>query len=346
MSRKKFSALLGSVILVIVAVALLAPERAGKDELPESDLLLPDLAGRINDIDRIVVTTGQDGLIATLVRGDDGWTVGELNGYPAKFETVRELLAGLAQATVVEIKTANPEYHDRLGVEDVTADNAKSMLLEVGTGPDTVRVLVGRNAEGRSGRYLRMADSPQSVLSDFDARVPPRTADWAEREVADIAADEVAEVEITHPDGATVLAGKVSADDADFTLADIPEGRELQSAWSVNSLGGALTALQMDSVRPDGELDWSGATRVRLLTFSGLEVTVEGVIEGEEHWIRLHAAAPHAESGEAGDEDPAVAEAKAWNRRVAGWAFRIPAYKYESMTKRMEDMLKPLEAES
>ena len=32
--------------------------------------------------------------------------------------------------------------------------------------------------------------------------------------------------------------------------------------------------------------------------------------------------------------------AAAVNERVSGWAYRIPKYKYDAMTKRMEDLLK------
>ena len=77
MSKKKFSALLGSVILVIVAVALLVPERTGRDDMPDQDLLLPGLAERINDVELITVTTGADGLVATLERRDTVWAVRE-----------------------------------------------------------------------------------------------------------------------------------------------------------------------------------------------------------------------------------------------------------------------------
>ena len=34
--------------------------------------------------------------------------------------------------------------------------------------------------------------------------------------------------------------------------------------------------------------------------------------------------------------------AKAINQRVSGWAYRVPKYKYDAMTKKPEDLLKPL----
>ncbi len=48
--------------------------------------------------------------------------------------------------------------------------------------------------------------------------------------VIDLMAGEVAEARITHPDGETVTARKVSADDPDFGLVELPEGRA-SGAW-------------------------------------------------------------------------------------------------------------------
>ncbi len=34
------------------------------------------------------------------------------------------------------------------------------------------------------------------------------------------------------------------------------------------------------------------------------------------------------------------------NQRVAGWAYRIPQYKFSAMNKRMDDLAKAIEADS
>lgn len=372
MSRKKFSALAISLAIVILAVTLLIPEPTGREQLLDGGLLAPDLAERVNDINRLTVTGAGGKMVATLERGEQQWTVSELGAYPANWERVRDLLAGLARAEILELKTANPDYHARLGVEDIDEPQAGGQMIEVKGGDFSLAVIIGNEAKGRNGRYLRLADTAQSVLADFDARVPATAVDWAERQVTDIASAEVAEVEIVHADGETVLARKSSADESDFTLVNQPEGRELQSSWSVNSLGGVLTALQMDGVKPAAEIDWQEAARVRVLTFSGLEVQVDAALIGEDHWIRLNAAAPYAtaaedassadtattvdaaqptgekevDGGETGAKSDAEAAAAEFNAQVAGWAYKIPAYKFEAMTKRLEAMLKPLDEET
>ena len=71
------------------------------------------------------------------MRGEDGsWAVAEKDGYPADVEKVRQTLISLAEARIVEPKTANPDFYDRLGVEGVE-DEAAGGLAVMLTGADT-----------------------------------------------------------------------------------------------------------------------------------------------------------------------------------------------------------------
>ena len=378
MSGKHLSFLAVAVIVVIGAVLLFVPGQTGREALPEAGLVLPDLAGQVNDATGIEVRAAGDRVVATLRRdpasGEDVWSVDELGGYPADWGTVREVLAALARAEVIEPKTDNPAYYDRLGVQDVTEADASGLLLTVSLPDAPVAVILGDEAPARGGRYLRPAGEARSVLADFDADVPEDALGWADEDVVDIAPAEVAEVEIVHPDGERLRVSKVSADDADYTLdGGVPEGRELASSWSVNALGGLLAGVVMDGVRAADEIDWSDAIALRFVTFDGLviEASLAGVDDA--HWLKLSASAPwepsdsaSADTVDEGLEDAAQAadsatddvaaedsaegeavtadeRASEINGRVAGWAYEIPAYKAEAMDKRLEDLLKPLE---
>lgn len=307
MSRKHFSGLLVAVVVVLIAVFALLPSRTGQIDQP-SDLLLPDLAARINDVDQLRVSVAGGEVVATLERGETQWTIAELHGYPADWAKLRGVLAALAQARVLEEKTANPEFHDRLGVEDIGGEAASGVLLTLRVDGAGQGIIIGDTAGQRSGRYLRRADSPLSVLADFEAEVPREALGWAATEVADLAADNVAEVEIIHPDRDRILVRKATADDTDYTLDNLPPGRELQSSWSANALGGVLASLVMEDVRPSDELDWQQPLLVRVLTFDGMEVRVEAVDAEDAHWLRLSAAAPFLQTGEAQAATPGAGE--------------------------------------
>ncbi len=360
MSGKHLTWMAIALAVVVGAVALLVPGDINRDKAAGTGTFLPDLAARVNDAVALEVIAAGDETVARLGRRDDQWVIDQLAGYPADWDKVRAVLAGLAEATVIEPKTANPDYYPRLGVEDVDSASAAGVLLTVGFAEgEPLGVILGQAASGREGRYLRVLGETASVLADFDADVPRDAAGWADTTVVDLAADNVAEVRITQPGGAPLRVWKRSADDTDFVLdGGLPEGRELKSIWAMNSLGGALAGVRFEDVRPADELDWADATNVQVLTFTGVQVTAELAGDEDGRWLRLSAEAPFEKDLEdaeevdaAADDDEAdipAAESAAdragrINDRTAGWAYRIPDRKAEAMDKGLEDLMKPLE---
>ena len=376
MSRKHFSWLLVATLLVGVVVFLL-PGPTGKESEFDVQPLFPGLAGQVNDIDLVRVIGPGEETIATLQRKDDAWVVDEFGGYPADWAELKTVLAALAQARVVEQKTANPDYFDRLGVEDISSEDSTATLLRLGADDAAMSVLIGDSAEGRDGQYVRLEGGDRALLIDQPLNLPTAGKDWLQREIIDIADSEVVEVNIRHANGESLAALKTSADDDDFVLQGIPEGREVLSAWSVNNLASALSNLQLDDVTREDQVEFSGASQFSLLTADGLEIKAEIVTVDEQHWLRLNAAVREVEvvetekeessdpenpgpgelaAGEGqADESPEDAadtqddpeaetrlRAENINQRVSGWAYAIPAYKAEIMNKRMADVLKTL----
>lgn len=343
MSRKQLSLLAASALVVTLLVLVVLPSRTGVDAPNDGETLLPGLEAVINAVDLLEVSRQGPEVVATLRRVETGWTVDELGGYPADFDTVREVLAGLARSTVRESKTANPEYFDRLGVEPLEAEGAPGTGIALSAEAQEFNILLGNRATSRNGRYARREDGGPALLTDFDADVPTAALGWVDNSVVDLGSGDVARVDITHPDGESLSVAKVSADDADFALEGLPDGRSLKSAWAVNGLAGVLSGLTFDDVATAADQDWSEPLVVTVLAFSGLQWRLELVQRDDAHWLRLSASAPYADSE--GDETSAGLndEIAVANARVNRWAYRIPSYKFDAMNKRLEDLLAPLE---
>lgn len=350
MSRKHFSWLL-LVTFLVALVVLMIPGRTAKDSSFEKTTLIPEAASVINEIDWLRLTAAGNEVVATLKREGSSWVVVEASAYPADWSRLKSLLSGLTQAEIIELKTARPDYYSRLGVADVSSPEAGGVMVEFSAGSSLPAVIIGNSAQGREGQYVRLQGSAESALIDRRLDVPAERSAWLEKDIVDISDAEVVEVRIVHPDGESIKAVKASADDENFELQAIPEGREIKSAWSVNSLAGLLAALTLEEVMPDSGFDWSQAIRFSLLTADGLLLDAELLADegdDEQRWIRLQAGlyTTALESGvesEQGDAGPG-ARAETINTRVSGWAYRIPVYKYDSMNKRMDDLLKPAES--
>jgi len=359
MSKKHFSWLL-IVTLIVAAIILLVPVRTGQESAFEPRPLLPGFREQVNDVALVQIRAAGNHPVITLVRTDDGW-VEESRSYPANWQRLKTLMAELAQAQIIELKTRNPEYYERLGVMDVAGEDSNGVLVELGEGDAALTLIVGKTSEEREGQFVRFNDREQSLLIDRVLTVPRQPAEWLESEIVDLAQAEVVEASITYPDGEVVSIRKVSADDTDFSLRDIPEGRETRSAWVVNSIGGMFENLNLEQVVAVDEVDWSEALALQALTADGVEVRAELANAEGQDWLRLEAftytgsAEPELQATDVEDEtefsemteslvpEETVARVETINQRVGGWAYSITEVQAEKMKKRMEDLLKEQE---
>lgn len=378
--KRNFILLAAVTALAFLAVVTMSPEFQAT-KTAQKRPLLPDMAKKINDVDKVAIITAGNHTVATIVKSDDGWQLEQMDNYRANWPQLKTLLADLATAKVIETKTDKPKYYARLGVEDVSTKGAKSVMVRLMAGDLKKDVIIGHKSKGEEGQYVRLEGQASSVLVDKQFNVPAETRAWADKRIIDIDAADVAEVEIIHPGGDRILVTKNSASDTDFKLADVPAGREIKSKWAVNSLASVLSLLDLESVRPAADVDWKNAVKLRVLLFSGVEILADVTESDGVYLLRLQATQPQlavaakaagAEKrtgakqagGNAQDNDTAPADKKApddaaakaakaaqqrveeINQRVKGWAYAISKYKYDAMVKKKEDLLKQPKSKS
>ncbi|NND45257.1 MAG: DUF4340 domain-containing protein [Xanthomonadales bacterium] len=340
MNQKRFALLAVSVLVVIALVVLLVPRTGSGPGQAAGAAVLPGLDARVNDLDRISVSRA-GGETVTLVRGENGWVVSELDGYPADWDDLRMLLADLAQMTVTETKTANPAYHSRLGVEDLSSEGAAGIRLDLHAGEDRWSLIVGNEAARQDGLYMRIADSDQSVLADRVLDLPRDAVGWADDMILDVGPGLVAEVSIRHPDGEVVRVSKVSADQPDFTLQTLPEGREPQSNFKVNSLANPFSMLRMEAVRKDPGPGDENVITVKVVLFSGERYELQVFDWDDERWLRIRREpGPEQAGAESPDEAAPEMDTPDWQ----GWVFQVSENRFNLLASRVEDLLKPLDA--
>ena len=318
-------------IVAFLVLALVLVE-SGDDDVPGSGTkVFPSMRSAANDIDRVTVKRwGQDPV--AIEKSEGRWVVPARGGYPANVETVREVLLAMAEATVLEPKTARPELHARLGVDSPDNENSKAALVEATAGGETFALVFGNLAQGNY-RYARVVDEDQSWLIDQNPDIPAEPGDWLDADIVDIDASSIQAVTITHSDGETIRVSKSAAEDANYEVADIPDGRELSYSTVANGIAGALNDLDLDDVRPaeaGGE-----ATVTEFTTFDGATIVATTTRTDDANWLTLTIV-----PGD--DESESLDAAKA---RVEGWQYRIADYKANLLTRRWEDILEPVPEE-
>lgn len=324
------------IVGVLMASALFlerSPEGGGDAGGP----WLANLKSNLNAIDTVTVSKPGPDILATLNKTDSGWVVAERDNYPANLGRLRATLNDLADAAILERKTANPELFDRLGLDDLDADTASGVGVRLAGGEYSADVILGNTANEQ--RYVRSAGDPQSWLVDKEIDIPDEVSGWLDNEIVDVASDEVASVTIRHPGGPTIVAAKDDATAANFEVADVPADGELLYDGIANASAGVLDNLTLNDVAAaTTDANEDAVTTVFELR-SGAQITVTSFEQDDASWIRL--AATGAEEGE-NDAAWATALNGKWN----GWRYEIPSYKFDQLTRTWDDLLKDEDEEA
>jgi Domain of unknown function (DUF4340) len=354
--------ILGLIAVVLAAIAIVGQQRNSTGSIAgdtAGELFVPALADGLDAIDRIVVSGAGSTPLVTLARADGQWVVSSEDGYPAAQNKVRALLIALAEARIVEEKTSDPAFYDRLGVEPIAGADAKGVEIALTAADRQPISLILGESYGNKNRYARLADGAQSVQIDRDPEVARTPTDWLAPEILNIAGKRVQQVGIRHSDGEMLLIHKEVADAANFTVEDVPEGRELQYAGIANVTGNVLQELHLEAVARAGEPAADPLVVTEFRTFDGLFVTVQAnAADGEDPWLTFTArfdaeqalsfatepvddeSLTDTPDATPSNEADAIAEADAINARLAGWRFRIASYQYSQLTRHMDDLLK------
>jgi hypothetical protein len=270
-------------LLLLVAVLVFNQGDESTSIAPDS-AFIPELIDDAGSINSVTITGPGTELLATIQRDGDDWVVAERNGYPADLSKLSALIRSLSQAQIVETKTANPEFHNRLGVEDIEDEEAAGVLIGIkGDGLD-VNLILGDTAS--TNRYARLADNPQSWLISEDPDVPLSISDWLVSDLLDIQGASIQSVSITHPDGELIQVSKPEQDAGNYEFSDIPEGRELQYEGIGNGIANTLQDLRLEDVAEASPTNEPG-TVTKFSTFDGLHVTVTSYERDGETWSRF-----------------------------------------------------------
>lgn len=339
--------------------------------------LFPDLAGKVDQVAAITVKTASG---ESSIEKDAGgkWSSKERSGYPVDTAKVRELVLRMAELKDLKIRTSVPEKYAKLGVEDpglkpaaqakpdadpMSAPAASQALLVTlkDSGGQAIASLIVGNTDwgggggGSQGVYIRKSGDATSYRASGQLQVPREANQWIETQFADIKRDRVWSVVISPPEGdaekVTVLRDKP---DGVFAIQGIPEGKELKTPGSQESIVSGLGFTTFDDVRKADAVDFAGSaggkpgSKVLLRTWDGLLVNLESTeVEGKTWWKLAAAADPEPFKEGEGDAAKPKRTAEEVNKEVgdlnakwSGWAYAPVQYKATAFKTKMSEQIK------
>lgn len=185
--------------LAVIALALLVASiwtyRAGSggaDRFERGRHLLAAL----NPDDVASIHLAKDGEEVTLERGEDGFTVTDVHGYPAANEAVNRVLRTLVDLELEKEVGTGDDLYRELGL---TADSPEmtEVVLSDAAGAEMVRLRIGDAFEGGNGSYLRRLDGDGGPAYLSTRRVSFNTApdSYLDKEIVNVPAEEIERID-------------------------------------------------------------------------------------------------------------------------------------------------------
>lgn len=332
MSRRALAWLAIAAVVVVLAAIWIDRSQASRPFAGQSVKLWPELAAQLNQVTQIRISRG-DGSRVTLQRTPAGWQVAERR-YAADAGKIRKLLLDLSALEVLEEKTSDPQRYAVLGIDPPATPAAAGTLVELlvaGSGGDLpgFALIAGKSAGAREVYARRPADQaglllrPAPVLDATPAR-------WLDTALLDIKPAQIRRLQASPAGGAAWTLSRAAAGDANLTL----DGGTAGSAPSpdqnaVTGLLGSFASLAFEDVRERATPPAPVTERLQLQTFDGLTLDIAGLHAGDKRWVRIDAPAG-AGSG-----------ADRLRTLVAGHEFEIPAWKYDAIFRKRDDIAPP-----
>ncbi|MCE9596085.1 MAG: DUF4340 domain-containing protein [Planctomycetes bacterium] len=286
---------LGVLVAAAVAASTAAffatrSEPTASAEVKSGTKLFPGLIEHVNDVAKIEVRTKDGGF--TVAKDGESWGLVDKGGYPVNLDKVKELVVTVAQMAIVEKKSARPENHAAMDVQDVDVKDSGATQVKLfdASGKEAAALLIGkaRTTKGFGGQYAmfaRKVGDPQAYEVTGRIWVDGAAANWLadNKQVLKLEKTRVHSVVTRHADGTVLDVHKNVPEDQAFAVADLPEGAELKWNGVADATAGALEYLTFEDVAPAGSVDLTGLTPIatQFTTWDGMVVDVELYEKGE-----------------------------------------------------------------
>jgi hypothetical protein len=254
--------------------------------LVDSSVIEKAMKLRIADAGKTVELTRQ---------ADGSWRVPSYYDFPADFGKLSGLIGNLTEAKLQRLVTSSPERIARLEFKDT-----KIELLDAAD-KTLFTVTLGKNAETGGGRFVRFGDEPKAFLASFTAWLDTEPKNWANTELLNLKADDIAKIEVPFAEGGPITFSRAKKEDP-WTADKTPAGQKVK-ADRVSTLLSSLGTIRFsDTTAPDDANAAAAKANERLFKLETFDKKVIKVAMGrkpEEKKLKSPAATADGKTGPA-----------------------------------------------
>ena len=335
--------------------------------------LLPDLQARVNDVETVRLQS-QEGGVINLVRQGGIWVVQDHYNYRANPERVSILLKQVATLEKIEPKTAKPQNHARLNLDDPAGENALGTRITLkANGKEIADVVIGLVSppDHGGGTFVRLFREDQTWLAKDEVKPRRRLLDLLDRSVVNVDGRRIRSVHIQRSavkndaKKSIVISKETPSQDKYNLSASIPAGFQPKADHELSSIARVPDFMVLEDVKPATDLKWDHPVETIFETFDGLRLTFRSAVQKDgKVWSAVAAAttnrslnlddyivANKAADTEAGriagqmkTSEELAEEVKLLASRLNGWAYRLTDYKAKRLTATSQEVIEKPEA--
>jgi hypothetical protein len=335
--------------------------------------LLPDLQARVNDVETVRLQS-QEGGVINLVRQGGIWVVQDHYNYRANPERVSILLKQVATLEKIEPKTAKPQNHARLNLDDPAGENALGTRITLkANGKEVADVVIGLVSppDHGGGTFVRLFREDQTWLAKDEVKPRRRLLDLLDRSVVNVDGRRIRSVHIQRSavkndaKKSIVISKETPSQDKYNLSASIPAGFQPKADHELSSIARVPDFMVLEDVKPATDLKWDHPVETIFETFDGLRLTFRSAVQKDgKVWSAVAAAttnrslnlddyivANKAADTEAGriagqmkTSEELAEEVKLLASRLNGWAYRLTDYKAKRLTATSQEVIEKPEA--
>ena len=236
------------------------------------------------------------GKTVELSRQSDGtWRVNSYHDFPADFSKLSGLIGNLTDAKLQRLVTSSADRIARLEFKDT-----KIELLGA-DGKELFAVTLGKNPETGGGRFVRFGTEQKAYLANLNAWLDPDPKNWANSEILNLKADDIAKIEIPFAEGGPVVVSRAKKEDP-WTAAATPAGQRVKADKITSVLSSLASVRFSDTTAPDDAKAVEAKSHLRTYkfeTFDKKSVTVALGRKPEEKKLKPPAPSTDGKSGPA-----------------------------------------------
>ncbi len=338
MLSKKLMLVLLALCCLLFAALFYTKDPLNITSSGDQELFIPGLSKQLANVRSILIDSNEGAV--ELVNENEKWLVKSKENYPADVNSVRQLLYGVAELEILEVKTSNELLLGEIGLAKDDEDSTRIRFNDKDD-KSIADVLFGKSQAGLSQNkrnwFVRQYKSPQSWLVAGDLNLYKTAFQWLNKDILVLAAGGLKQIEL-NPETEDAVKIIKTEQDSGFTIADLRDGEKLEP-YKIEQLVDSISNLRFDDVRLRAEVAFSADIQaINVETTEGLIVLVL-VTDAEQGWIVLQAIAASA--------DQTVNEkAEIYNQLWADWEYQLPKFKIEQLLNKRQDLLSTEEQSS